>query len=89
MADDVIEVPAPAPSPTVAFAKARYQELQAQKAALVAELQPFRDDYERLTNAPRLVECRAAIKRLNGLIGPVDNELAQLAKVLGGKSLGG
>ena len=76
-------------NPTLEFARARYAELTELKALLVEELQPFRDDYERLTNDPRLIECRAKIREMNAQIGPVDNELASLAKLLGGKSLGG
>ena len=86
MADDTITVPVRM-NPTRELARRRFAELQELKAIFVAELQPFRDDYERLTNDPRLIECRAKIKEMNGKIGPVDNELADLSKLLGGKSL--
>ncbi len=83
--DEVIEVKLTAN----AIGKLRYAELVAEKAVLVAQLQPFRDDYERLTNDPRLIECRAAIKALSNKLAPVDNELAALTRVMGGRSLQG
>ncbi len=66
---------------------ARRAELQNQKDALVAALKPARDDYERLVNDPRLLECKRIIKETNAKLLPIENELAGLARMLGGKSI--
>lgn len=65
-------------TPRLATLKA---ELQKREAELEAKLTPYRADYERLLNDPRLIECRKAIKQINSELLPVKNELAALTTV--------
>lgn len=74
-------------SPTRLAAQKRYAELTEQKAALVEAIRPYREDYERLANDARLLQCRDAIKQSNAVLGPIDNELAELTKILGGRRM--
>ena len=63
------------------------QELEAKKDKLAAKLQPYRDDYEKLINDPRLIECRKMIKEINSELAPIQNELAALARADGAKGI--
>jgi cell division septum initiation protein DivIVA len=78
------EPTAPAKNPRL---QAIYQELLAQEESLLAELQPHRDFYEAHANDPRYLEARAKIKEVSGRLAPVRNELAALAKALGGRAI--
>lgn len=85
---DVGEVPAeivrPAKSPR---SDALKRELEAERDKLQAELAPYREDYERLANNPRLIECRLHIKRINALLMPIMNDLAALVRAGGSKGI--
>jgi hypothetical protein len=67
-------------APMVRALRAR---LEAERDRLLAELAPHRELYERLINAPELVGARAAIRRIGAELGPVQNELAALARAGG------
>lgn len=64
-------------------------QLQSEKDALLKIVQPAREDYERLSNDPRLIECRQVIKQHSKRLAEIDNELGGLAKAMGGRSLSG
>lgn len=63
------------------------KELEAEKAALMKELQPYRDYYDKHVNDAKYVEARKKIKELGAKIGPIDNELAVLARAGGAKGI--
>lgn len=71
-------------APRVAELKAK---LEAEKAALEAELAPYRAFYEAHVNDPKYLEAKAKIKELNAKIAPIGNELAALARSMGSKRL--
>lgn len=75
--------PTPKASPTLDFARARFEELSQKKEKAVKANQKYRDYYEEAVNEKGLIEARTKIKEFNTEVGPIDNELAQLAKVLG------
>lgn len=74
----------PAKAPRAAALKA---ELEAEKALLEPELAKYREVYDRLINAPELLEARAKIKAISAKLGPVLNELAALARAGGSKGI--
>jgi hypothetical protein len=63
------------------------RELEAQKAKLVAELKPFRDLYDAHVNNPQYLEAKRKIKEINLKLGPIENELAALARARGAKGI--
>jgi len=63
------------------------KKLEAEKAALEAELAPFRAFYEQHVNDPRYLEAKAKIKELSAKLAPIGNELAALARVGGSKRM--
>lgn len=82
-AADVGEVPAelvkkPNKSPRAAALKA---ELQKDKDRLEAELKDYREFHDRHVNDPKYLECCKKIREINGKLGPINNELAALARV--------
>lgn len=79
--------PTPKASPTLDFARGRFEELSKAKEAAVKKYQKYRDHYEAAVNEPALIEARTKIKEFNGIVGPIDTELAQLSKVLGTTAL--
>lgn len=64
-----------------------YEDLKAQEEDLLAELQPHRDFYEKHVNDPHYLEARAKIKEISARLAPVRNELAALARALGGRGI--
>lgn len=79
--------PTPKASPTLDFARSRFDELAKAKEAAVKKYQKYRDHYEAAVNDAALIEARTKIKEFNGIVGPIDTELAQLSKVLGTTAL--
>ncbi len=71
-------------APQVAALKAK---LEAEKAALEAELAPFRAFYEQHVNDPKYLEAKVKIREINAKLAPIGNELAALARVSGAKNL--
>lgn len=67
--------------------KKLFDELMAQKAPLALEREKVRAELDALTQNPRIAELRAKLKDLNAKLGPMDNELAGLARALGSKSV--
>lgn len=64
-----------------------FKKLQGEKAKLLDVVAPARADYERLTNDPRLIECKRIIKESNPKLAAIDNELAGLARALGSRGI--
>lgn len=64
-----------------------FDELMIQKNQILEEVNPAREFYERHVNDPRFIEARKTIKEGNAKLGPIDNELAALARALGAKSI--
>jgi len=62
-------------------------ELTAERAKIVAVLTPARELHDKLVNDPRLLEARRIIKECNARLGPIDTELAALARALGSKGI--
>lgn len=79
--------PTPKASATLDFARGRFDELTKAKDAAVKKYQKYRDYYEEAVNEKGLIEARTKIKEFNGIVGPIDTELAQLSKVLGTTAL--
>lgn len=71
-------------APITAALKAK---LEADKAAILPHLEAARAVYDRLVNAPELLKAKADIKRLSGELGPIENELAALARSGGAKGI--
>jgi hypothetical protein len=63
------------------------EKLEAEKAEILKVVQPARADYERLSNDPRLLECRRIIKENNKRLAEIDTELGGLARAMGAVSL--
>lgn len=64
-----------------------YKELMTKKAPLAKALDEARAKLDALTQTPEVNALRAEIKRLNVELGPIDNELAGLARALGTKGM--
>jgi hypothetical protein len=62
-------------------------ELEAEKVKLEAELAPARELYERHVNDPAFLAAKRTIKELNAKLGPIQNELAALARAGGSKGI--
>lgn len=55
-------------------------ELQAEAAALEAQLKPAREFYEQHVSDPRYQESRRVIKEVSAKLQPIQNELAAIAR---------
>lgn len=66
-----------------------FDKLQAEKAKIVAALAPYREFHDKHVNDPKFLEARAKIKAAAAVLGPIDQELAGLARALGAKTLSG
>jgi hypothetical protein len=64
--------------------RARFHQAGVEKDALVAQLQPVRDQYETLRN--EMLALQAQIKAANGPIAELDRERATIARALNGKT---
>jgi hypothetical protein len=58
-------------------------ELQAEKQAILAKVEPVREEFEKLTQNPRINELRKIIIEHKPRLLELDNELAALARALG------
>jgi molecular chaperone GrpE (heat shock protein) len=76
--------PAPNKSPRADALKA---ELEAERDALLRELAPHREYYERHQADQRFIQARQKIKEISAKLGPVQNELAALARASGARSI--
>ncbi len=61
----------------------RRNELLERKDELEANLKPIREEFDRLTQNPRIVELRKIIVAAKPELFEIDNELAALARALG------
>lgn len=61
------------------------RELEAEQAKLREEMKPFREFYEAHVNDPEYLEACRKIKEISAKLGPVDNELAALARAAGAR----
>ncbi len=68
-------------------AQALRRQLEDEEARLKAELAPHRELYERHVNDPAYVKARREIKRISGELGPIQNELAALARSGGSRGV--
>lgn len=66
---------------------ARLRELLERKQQLLDEVAPHRKTHDEIVNDPRLIEARRKIIECSGLLGPVEDEIAVLAKGLGGRAM--
>lgn len=67
--------------------KELFKQVSAEKVELLKVVAPARETYEKLINDPKLVEARKVIKEFNPKLAKLDQELAGLAKALGGKNM--
>lgn len=71
-------------APLTAALKAK---LLVEKETLEKELSPHREFYEKHVNDPKYLESKKKIKELNNKLGPINNELAALARAEGAKGI--
>jgi uncharacterized coiled-coil DUF342 family protein len=64
-----------------------FEEAQAKRKPLAERRDRLREELDALTQNPRIAELRTEIKAVNAELGPIDNEIAALAKALDGKSI--
>lgn len=67
--------------------RAMFIEAQAKRKPLAEARDRLREELDALTQNPRIAELREKLKAINAELAPLDNEVAALAKALGGKSL--
>jgi hypothetical protein len=74
-------------SEIVQMAKKRRAELVKEKAELVKKMQPHRDYLDKVAADQKLNEARKKVKEYNVLIGPIDQALADCARLIGTVSM--
>jgi len=64
-----------------------FEEAQERRKPLAEERDKVREELDSLAQNPRIAELRTRVKELNAVLAPIDNEIAALAKALGGRSI--
>lgn len=67
--------------------QARMKELVQQKEETLKALAPFREFYEQHVNDPKYLAAKKALKESGAILGPIDQELAMIARALGAKRI--
>lgn len=62
-------------------------ELMAEKAKIMETVGPAREEFEKLTQNPRIEALRKIIKDSKPRLFEIDNELAAIARALGSKGM--
>ena len=65
----------------------KFRELTQRKEEALKVLAPHREYYEKHVNDPKYLAAKKAIKEANAILGPIDTELAIVARAIGGKGI--
>ncbi len=74
-------------TPTTIYAQQRRDSLLKEKAEIVKVKDPAQAVHDRMVNDPKLLAADKTIRECNGKLGPIENELAELSKIIGTTAL--